>query len=110
MHTKGPWTLDGTTTAHGTMFRIASEGDGIVGGAFSRDNAALLAAAPAMYEALKALAAIPVERFRGGNGPGNKPGDTIAVWHMTPGADPVELRVEHVLAARAAIARAEGQS
>lgn len=70
-------------------------------------NGHLLSAAPDLLAACKALAVIPVERFSRGNGPGKTPDSVIYAWHMSEGA-PVELTVGHVLAARAAIAKAEG--
>jgi hypothetical protein len=68
-------------------------------------NARLIAAAPDLLAACKALASIPVELFSTGNGPGKDPKATIHSWCMRSG-ETIELRVEHVLAARAAIARA----
>ncbi len=56
----------------------------------------------AMREALEAFARIPVERFKGGNGPGGEPEDVFHAWNL--GETEVELKVKHVLAARAALA------
>ena len=70
-------------------------------------TAQALALFPEQLAALKPLAAIPLEKFSKGNGPGNDPESVIMAWHMTD--TPVELTVGHVLAARALIAEAEGK-
>lgn len=84
-HTPGPWTTEGADITNGypeqgARVLIAEK-------VFSEHDAALIAAAPAMYEALQTL----VEYLSA-----QVPADTLDDW-------------KHVFAARQALAQAEGK-
>ncbi len=123
--TKGPWRLvEADRGVHDRLRIVDAAGDVLLlidpddtreveGGMIVevaspqlRANARLIAAAPELLEALRALAAIPIETFRGGNGPGTADQNTIHAWGA--GESYREITIGHVRAARAAIAKATG--
>jgi len=93
-HTPGPWKRDEN------FWLVGPNNHYVVRvGASSPADARLIAAAPDLLAALRVVAGIPIENF----GKGDRPADILMAW------DGHELKVSDVLAARAAIAKAEGR-